>query len=61
LVLQGRNDRLQPITESKLIHEAAAAPKELLLIDTGHLPNLEDPPQLSRILVDWFGRTLTAT
>jgi pimeloyl-ACP methyl ester carboxylesterase len=59
LVLQGERDRLQPVEQSERVFAAAAEPKELMLIDTGHLPHLEKPEFLSDILDGWFSRTLT--
>lgn len=57
LVVQGRNDQLQPPQQSELLVAAANDPKEYLLVDTGHLPHLEDPPMLGGQLLDWFDRT----
>lgn len=58
LIVQGRNDALQPVSESERIYEAAKPPRELALLDTGHLPNLEAPEALGRLLSDWFAKTL---
>lgn len=57
LVVQGRNDQLQPPQQSELLVAAANNPKEYLLLDTGHLPHLEDPAMLGGELLDWFDRT----
>lgn len=46
LVVQGRNDQLQPPRQSELLFDAANNPKDYLLVDTGHLPHLEDPSTL---------------
>lgn len=54
LVIQGRNDRLQPPTESKLVFDAANHPKRFRLVDTGHLPQLEAPRMLAGLLADWL-------
>lgn len=57
LVVQGRNDQLQPPQQSALLVDAANDPKEYLVVDTGHLPHLEDPTMLGVHLLDWFDRT----
>ena len=54
LVVQGRHDQLQPPQQSELLVAAANDPKEYLLVDTGHLPHLEDPTMLGAHLLDWF-------
>lgn len=54
LVLQGRNDRMQPPEQSRLIAEAANDPKHLELLDTGHLPHLEAPDAVARVLTEWL-------
>jgi len=53
LVLQGKDDGLQSTTQSTMLFEAANQPKELILTETGHLPNLENPEYLSNILDNW--------
>jgi pimeloyl-ACP methyl ester carboxylesterase len=58
LVLYARHDNLQPPEQSTLLFEAAQCEKELRRIDTGHVPDLEDPELLAPILLEWFGRTL---
>lgn len=57
LVVQGRNDQLQPPRQSELLFDAANNPKDYLLVDTGHLPHLEDPSRLGGLLLEWFDRT----
>lgn len=58
LVLFAGQDRLQPVEQSTMLHEALRCQKELRGLDTGHVPNLEDPDRVAPILLDWFGRTL---
>lgn len=58
LILQGKNDRLQSINQSTMLYEAANEPKKMELIHSGHVPNLENPDQLSKILIEWFKMTL---
>lgn len=58
LVLQGKEDGLQSTTQSTMLFDAANEPKELILTETGHLPNLENPEYLSKILVKWFNKTM---
>jgi pimeloyl-ACP methyl ester carboxylesterase len=55
LVIQGRNDNLQPARQSRLVFEAAAGSvKRYELVDTGHLPHLEAPAMLAERLVEWM-------
>lgn len=54
LVLQGRNDQMQPPDQSRLIMDAANEPKRFELLDTGHLPHLEDPATVARLLAEWL-------
>ncbi len=58
LVLQGKRDKLQPINQSEMLYKFANEPKEFKLIDTGHLPHLENPELTSKILIEWFNKTL---
>jgi alpha-beta hydrolase superfamily lysophospholipase len=53
LVIQGRNDRLQPPRQSQLIFEAANEPKRHEVVATGHLPHLEAPEMLAQLLIGW--------
>lgn len=53
LVIQGRNDRLQPPRQSQLLLEAANEPKSREVVATGHLPHLEAPEMLARLLIGW--------
>jgi pimeloyl-ACP methyl ester carboxylesterase len=54
LIIQAKKDGLQSITQSTMLFDAANEPKEFQLIETGHVPNLENPEYLSDILVKWF-------
>jgi lysophospholipase len=54
LLIQGRNDQFQPPQQSQLLFEAANNPKKYEVVDTGHLPHLEDPKMLAGLLIDWF-------
>lgn len=54
LVIQGRNDRMQPPRQSELIFQAAHQPKRYELLDTGHLPHLEEPALLTDLLTRWL-------
>lgn len=58
LILQGKEDRLQPISQATKLFDAANEPKELILTETGHLPNLENPEYIKNILVKWFNKIL---
>ena len=57
LVIQGRTDRLQPAEQSQILFNAANDPSEHQLIDTGHLPHLENTGLLTKRLIDWFDNT----
>lgn len=54
LLIQGRNDHMQPPRQSQLLFEAANNPKKYEVVETGHLPHLEDPKTLAGLLIDWF-------
>ncbi len=60
LVLYALHDGLQPPEQSTMLFEAAHGDKALRALDTGHVPNLENPEVVAAILVDWFGKTLAA-
>lgn len=57
LLVQGSRDRLQPPEQTDLLFASANEPKELLRLDTGHLPNLERPDLLAQSVLDWLSRT----
>ena len=57
LLVQGRHDRLQPPEQSRILYEAANDPRQHAVLDTGHLPHLEDTGKLGSLLVDWVTRT----
>jgi pimeloyl-ACP methyl ester carboxylesterase len=54
LLVQGRDDHLQPPRQSELLFRAANDPKRYEALDTGHLPHLEDPGRLAELLIGWF-------
>lgn len=54
LLIQGRNDHMQPPRQSELLFEAANDPKTYQALDTGHLPHLENPQTLAEMLAKWF-------
>lgn len=58
LVLQGKEDGLQSTTQSTMLYDAANEPKELILTETGHLPNLENPEYLKDIITSWTKKVL---
>jgi|GEM_PF-1324336 len=59
LILYGIRDRLQPAEQSAMLFESARPPKEMHALDTGHVPNLENPDLINPILRGWFGKTLS--
>jgi len=54
LLIQGHNDHMQLPQQSQLLFEAANNPKKYEVVDTGHLPHLEDPKSLAGLLIDWL-------
>ena len=59
LILQGNKDRLQPIEQSEALFKHANEPKEFQLVDTGHLPHIENSRLVSNLLRDWIKRLLS--
>jgi len=59
LVLHGSKDLLEPVDQAKLLFDAAHCEKEIRIIDTGHLPNLEHADLLNQVVRDWFTKTLS--
>ena len=57
LILQGNKDRLQPIEQSEALFKHANEPKEFQLVDTGHLPHIENPRLVSNLLRDWINKS----
>jgi pimeloyl-ACP methyl ester carboxylesterase len=58
LVVYATQDGLQSPDQSIMLFEAARCEKAIRGIDTGHVPDLEDPELLAPILHQWFSRTL---
>jgi len=58
VMTQKVKDELQTNNQSILLFEALKEPKELIQIDTGHVPDIENPELVCKILVDWFNKTL---
>lgn len=58
LVLYALHDGLQPPEQSTMLFDSAKCEKEIQALDTGHVPDLENPDLLSPVLADWFKRTL---
>jgi pimeloyl-ACP methyl ester carboxylesterase len=58
LVIHGKKDRIIPKEQSEILYQQANRPKEFKLINTGHMPAMENPDILASTLKDWFGRTL---
>jgi alpha-beta hydrolase superfamily lysophospholipase len=54
LLIQGQRDRMQPPQQSELLFKAAKEPKSYEVLGTGHLPHLEDPRTLGRLLTEWL-------
>jgi pimeloyl-ACP methyl ester carboxylesterase len=54
LLIQGRQDRMQPPRQSELLYEAANPPKSYELVDAGHLPHLENPDTVADLIVGWL-------
>lgn len=58
LVIQGKQDGLQSPSQSTMLYDAANEPKEIALIETGHLPNLENPELLADLVISWLQKVL---
>jgi alpha-beta hydrolase superfamily lysophospholipase len=58
IITQKEKDKLQFNNQSILLYNSLKEPKELKEIDTGHLPDIENPDLICKILVDWFNKTL---
>jgi pimeloyl-ACP methyl ester carboxylesterase len=54
LLIQGRYDRLQPPQQSQLLFAAANDPRRYEVVNTGHLPHIEDPKTLTDLITGWF-------
>jgi alpha-beta hydrolase superfamily lysophospholipase len=54
LVIQGRNDYLQPPRQSELVYHAANEPKQYRLVNTGHLPHLENPAAVADLILEFL-------
>jgi uncharacterized protein len=59
LVIHGKHDKLQPVSQSELLYESANQPKQLELIEAGHVPTLEQTEMLYDLLSDWFIHNLS--
>lgn len=59
LIMQGKKDHMQPSTEADKLYTVANKPKLLELINTGHLPHLENPNLVADILIRWFTHEYT--
>ncbi len=53
-ILHGKKDRFQTINQSTLLYDAANEPKKMEIIDTEHVPELENSVELSEVLIQWF-------
>lgn len=53
LLIHGRNDHFQPAEQSEQIFAAANHPKRHAALDTGHLPQLEQPKALAVLVAEW--------
>lgn len=57
LLIQGRNDELQPPDQGTRLLAAADKDAVLAFIDAGHLPHLEDTEALGSVVTDWLSRS----
>lgn len=58
IITQREKDRLQFNNQSILLYNSLKGQKELKEINTGHLPDIENPDLICEILVNWFNKTL---
>lgn len=56
LLIQGRHDRLQPPDQGERLRAAVDEQADLVFVDTGHLPHIEDPAAVASIVTDWLQR-----
>ncbi len=54
LILCGEQDTMTPPKYSQLLHEQIADSHLVLIADAGHMPQIEQPQQVSAALAGWF-------
>ncbi|MEI8032658.1 MAG: alpha/beta fold hydrolase [Chlorobiaceae bacterium] len=52
------DDLLQSNRQSRLLFDALQEPKKFTVIETGHVPDMENPALVSEIIADWVRQTL---
>ncbi|QNE47839.1 alpha/beta hydrolase [Glaciihabitans sp. INWT7] len=55
LVLQSREDVIAPAPVGRYVHEQISGSQLVMLTSSGHCPNLSDPAQLARRILDFIG------
>ena len=60
LVLCGRQDPVTPLADHEAMAACVAGSRLEVIEDCGHLSTIERPEAVTRVLVEWLGRTATA-
>lgn len=60
LILQGKEDRLQPRKQATMLFDAAVEPKEMIFTETEHVPNLENPKYISELVIKWLNKKVNS-
>jgi pimeloyl-ACP methyl ester carboxylesterase len=61
LVIHGRKDRIIPVHASQRLHESVPASTLVVLPDSGHCPQLDDPSTLARHVLQFIERETEMT
>jgi pimeloyl-ACP methyl ester carboxylesterase len=56
LVIHGRKDRIIPVHASQRLHESVPASTLVVLPNSGHCPQLDDPSGLARHVLQFIDR-----
>ncbi|MBJ8345732.1 alpha/beta fold hydrolase [Antrihabitans sp. YC2-6] len=56
-ILHGAKDRIIPVDSSRVLHEAVPGSELVVLPRSGHCPQLDDPAQVTGLLLDFLQRT----
>ncbi|MDT5079263.1 MAG: hypothetical protein QOJ80_3900 [Mycobacterium sp.] len=61
LVIHGRKDRIIPVHASQRLHESVPASTLVVLPNSGHCPQLDDPSELARHVLQFIDRETEMT
>jgi pimeloyl-ACP methyl ester carboxylesterase len=54
LIIHGADDKLIPVSEAELMHKAIPNSELVIIPDSGHLPNLEQPDMFNDAVIDFL-------